>query len=366
MNILHVATLTDSKTNGVCVIVPQHVEHQSEIENVRLVNIRNYQVAGDLQLEYKGSKTFPDYLEAPFNRPDLVIFHEVNNFEYIRLYKQLLKRKIPYVILPHGELTVKSLRKKFLKKKLAYLLFFNRFVKKSLGLQCLSENEKGNIRFKVPKFVATNGVQIPEEKKSTFSENGVKFIYVGRLEVDIKGLDLMIEGVAKNAGLFRNSGSTLDIYGPDILGRGRQVLDLIAANCVQDIITMHPPVFGEDKKEVLLGGDIFIQTSRTEGMPLGITEALAYGLPCLITEGTSIGGTVNGYGAGWVATTDSDSVARQIAEVFEQKESFAEKSLNARLAAEKEFGWDIIAAKAVEEYRALTSCEEKERTNGEG
>lgn len=40
---------------------------------------------------------------------------------------------------------------------------------------------------------------------------------------------------------------------------------------------------------VLLQTDLFIQTSRHEGMPMGLLEALSIGVPCLVTVGTSLG-----------------------------------------------------------------------------
>ena len=71
---------------------------------------------------------------------------------------------------------------------------------------------------------------------------------------------------------------------PDYQGRYDHVEGLINDSDVGDIIKLHHEVTGEVKEKLLLDSDIFIQTSRFEGMPLGIIEALSYGIPCLITE----------------------------------------------------------------------------------
>ena len=91
MVILHIANIGKDMANGVHVAVPGHIKAQANLAQVCLVNIRNINVMGDMQCEYKGAESFPEYLPEPFNKPDIAIFHEVNYIEYIRLYKQLLK-----------------------------------------------------------------------------------------------------------------------------------------------------------------------------------------------------------------------------------------------------------------------------------
>lgn len=356
MVILHVASKADEKSNGASVIVPQHVINQGKYQEVRLVNIRNIPLAGDLQLEYKGHENFPDYLEAPFCKPDLVVFHEANYFEYIRLYKNLLKRKIPYIILPHGELTRQALKKKYFKKKLAYLLFFNRFVKHAAALQCLSQNEADNVKFKNFKFIATNGVTMPDEKKTDFSQVGLKIVYVGRLDYYHKGFDIMFEGLQKVGDILRENQVKVDLYGPDLYNRAEKTKELISRFNVGDIVTLNDAVYDDEKRKILLDADIFIQTSRFEGMPLGILEALSLGLPCIVTEGTTLGGVIKSYDAGWVAKTDPDSLSKAIALAIEERGKLSEKSENAVKAAEENFGWDKVVRDALGNYEKILQC----------
>ena len=47
-------------------------------------------------------------------------------------------------------------------------------------------------------------------------------------------------------------------------------------------------VYGDNKVKVLLDTDIFILTSRYEGMPMGVLEAWSYGIPCILSDGTNM------------------------------------------------------------------------------
>lgn len=353
MNILHIACTNGDPCNGVQVVVPQHLVAQGKYANVAFVNITNVKVnEARMQFEYKDNFSIAD-LPVPFHRPDIVIFHECYRIQYIKIAKELRKMKIPYVILPHGELSKDAQKKKHLKKFVANILLFNRFINHAAGVQMLSETELNNTTFGKYKFVATNGISIPHPPKQQFREDTIKFVYIGRLDAYHKGLDLMIEGASECADILRSNSCTIDIYGPNIIGRREYVEKLISEHNVGDIFTLHDPVFGEEKKKILFEGDVFIQTSRFEGMPMGILEAMSYGLPCLVTDGTTLGGFVKEHDAGWSCGTNAAEITRTIELAIQQKATLAEKSKHAREAVSNSFSWDIVSRTTISIYQTL-------------
>ena len=105
----------------------------------------------------------------------------------------------------------------------------------------------------------------------------------------------------------------------DILDRKKILKGLISKFNLEDIVSLHNPVCGQDKVEALLKNDIFIQTSRFEGMPLGILEAMSFGLPCIITKGTNLVEDVCEFEAGYDAGTTDQTIADTIKLNFEIK-----------------------------------------------
>lgn len=350
MVILHIANIVNIKTNGVGIAVPQHIKAQSKIAQVCLVNVRNINIPDVVQYEYQGAGNFPNYLPKPFNKPDIVIFHEVNYIEYIWLYKKLIKSGIPYIIVPHGSLTKTALKKKWLKKKIAYTLWFNRFVKKAAAVHCLSENEAKESVIAKKKFVVPNGMDLHEQKPMHLERNGMKLLYIGRLEFEIKGFDLLIDAAALICKEMRQSNMTIDIYGPNILGR-RETLQKYIDNMQQgDIVKVHDPIFADEKEKAFLDYDVFIQTSRSEGMPMGILEALSYGMPVIATTGTNLMEEIVKYDCGYAAWQSVETIAEAIKEALKTKKSWQEKGENARHLIEEKYSWEKVAKDSIKMY----------------
>ncbi len=350
MTILHFAAIAVNPCNGVCVTVPQHIIEQQKIVNVALVNVKNEQIPGiKNQFEYN-AKFDIRKLSEPFSKPDIVVFHEVYRPEYLKIARSLTKNGIPYIILPHGSLTREVQKQKRLKKLAGNILFFNRFIKNAQAIQCLSEHERGRIDFRVKTFVSTSGIYMPEKTKGDFSKEGANINYIGRLDMFTKGLDLMAEAVALKADFLRENNCKINIYGPDIFDRRKALRELIDKLKIQDIIILNDAVSGEEKEKIVLATDIFFQTSRTEALTLGILEAMSYGVPCLITRGTTQGELVEEYDAGWVAENNAESIAEKLQQAIEERALLKRKSIAAKKCVEENYDWAVIAKKTLKEY----------------
>lgn len=353
MIILHISYIAGNKYRGVDVVVPEHVKHQAEYASVGFINVDNVRIDGIVNQFDFTSPFNLDTLPVPFNRPDLVVFHEAYRVEYLNISKILRKNKIPYIIIPHGELTVEAQKKKWLKKKAANLLLFNKFINGASAIQCLSQRELEATKFGKKKFVGTNGIEMPKVRKMNFNENKINFTYIGRLEVYIKGLDLMIKAIALKKNFLIKNNCKFTFYGPDRSGRGNEIRNLVAENNVEELIQLKQEISGTKKESALLDSDVFIQTSRSEGMPLGIIEALSYGLPVLITEGTSLGNIVRDYNAGWVSETSAVSIAEILEKTVEEKSFFLEKGKCAVDLIKDNFEWSIVEENTVEKYKQI-------------
>lgn len=353
MVILHIANIDTSVIGGVQYAVPAMIKAQSKYADVCLLNTHGDMINGIQSYKYNYEFDI-DKLPEPFNNPDIVIFHELYRFEYISIHRKLVKHGIPYVIIPHGCLSIKAQQKKRVKKIVANTLFFNKFIKNARLIHYLSNNEQDMSAFKkIPSIVIGNGVSIPRNKKSSFSRSDIRFVYIGRLEMHIKGLDILLTAIKKCEHLLRQYGAVFEIYGPDYNGSHDNISKFINELNLNDLVRLDREKFGIDKERILLDASCFVQTSRTEGLPLGPLEALSYGLPCIVTKGVGLGDIIETYGAGYHSENTYEGISKAIELFIHNFNNVENMSQSAIRLIEDNFDIDYVMKKFIDEYYSM-------------
>ena len=124
-----------------------------------------------------------------------------------------------------------------------------------------------------------NGVicsQLPNtsfQRKSTFAQDSVRIVFVGSIELDRKGLDVLIDAVEilikESAPLFR-----LIIVGdgPDI----SLLRDLVVSKGLDSLVEFR----GESERplDIIRQSDLLVLPSRREGLPNVMLEAMSCGV----------------------------------------------------------------------------------------
>ncbi|MBE6631284.1 MAG: glycosyltransferase [Ruminococcaceae bacterium] len=348
MVVLHIAYIDEKRYSGVNAVVPQFIRVQGKYATVALWNIYSLDTEGVMTFNTNGKYDI-DILPEPFNNPDIVVFHELYRPPFLRIYKQIKSKNIPYVIEPHGGLAKTAQKKKRLKKFIGNSLFFNGYFNGASKIHYLSENEAKDSIVRAPYFVCGNGINIPERKKEHFNTDKIKIVYIGRIDINCKGLDILISAAEKCKNRLLESNCTIDIYGPESKD-SKALGKLIKEDKLDGVVNVYDEVYGKEKEEILLSADCFIQASRYEGMPLGVLEALSYGVPCIVTEGTNMAETVRRIGAGWPCENNVSSLAETVLRMIEEKELVPSKSENCLEYIRDNFSWDKIAEETLKNY----------------
>lgn len=360
MNILYIAAVHGKKYSGITAAVPKQISSQTKLNHVFWYNIRplqepieNCSVTCHTIEEYPALDI--SCLPNPFHKPDLVVFEEVYLFPFIKLARQAQKLKIPYLIVPHGSLTAKAQQRSFWKKTPANWLFFKRFTQHAAAIQYLTKQEYKNSgpKWNANHFVISNGTDVPPVYPHTFcQDNCLRGVFIGRLDIYYKGLDLLLQAVAKNAAELRKYNCTLAIYGTGTAKQETKLKQGIFQQHLSDLVQIHPPVFGAQKAAILRQSDFFILTSRSEGHPMGLIEAMAYGLPCLATTGTNLREEIEKYNAGWTADTTIPDISRALHTLVNQRAQLASKAVQARRLA-TQYDWAHIARQTNTMYQQI-------------
>lgn len=350
MNILYISNQSNDIAAGLTWSVPASINAQKTYDNVLWLNLINvtmkhWDETGVYHcLNEYGDSLCLSILPKPFNHPDFVVFEGFYSIKEVVLSWELRKCSIPYIIIPRGSLANKALHNHaWFKKWVAHLLFFDGFVKNASSIQYLTAQEAADSikRFKTPYFIVPNGFDTPQKIKGSFFKDGLYATYIGRLDIYHKGIDMLLDAITEIRNDLREAKFTFNIYGPRKQDYYK-IAEEIKRRRIDDVCLLYDEVGGEEKKNVLLQSDVFIMTSRFEGHPMGLIEALAYGLPCLVTPGTNMAKEIKEADAGWACDGSVDSIKKTLLTVITEKELYIKKSQNASDLA-KRYDWNNLA-----------------------
>lgn len=214
---------------------------------------------------------------------------------------QCKKRKIKYIISPRSNLMRSAFKKGFL-KKIASIPFVYMYFKLSSGIHFLSYEESLNsFNFGVKKYIAKNGtnfIDLPIEHNKQTDVNNV--VFIGRFDIYHKGLDFLLQFINENKQQLRKHEFNFSLYGPDYRGGKKVIYDYILRNGLADLVSIHDSVFGSDKIEVLRNSKYFIHSSRYEGQPQAVLEAINCGCIPIVSDGCNLNSLIKKLNYGFV------------------------------------------------------------------
>lgn len=345
IKILYITKLKNTKTNGVTVAVHQLMDAICNYAQIGWLDLGKESFDVDEKIEIIAYSDLDH-----FNADIAVIEDPFNTLEFCKIAKKLKKSNTPYILAPHGCFTKVALQKNAMKKFVAIHLLLRRYLKGCCATQYLCENEKSNsIQFN-ESLVIPNGV--PIDNSYSVRKTIKNIVFISRKDVRHKGIDFLLKAVCLQRELLESEGVKVYIYG-SVESRDDELFinEFIRKNDLSNIVSNHGPIFGEKKKDVLMKSDLFILTSRHEGFPLSILEALSYGLPVLITKGTNIDNIVSDANAGWTCETDETDISRALKAAISCQDCTC-YSENARRVS-LEYSWEAVACKTIKEYREL-------------
>jgi glycosyltransferase involved in cell wall biosynthesis len=253
----------------------------------------------------------------------------------------------PVVLSPHGGFDPVSLRRSFFRKQVYSGLYEKSMIRRAATTVALTEVEAEQVRAfagDVVTAVVPNGVApCPTgiAGKSFRHSVGVPAdarlaVFVGRLDVRHKGLDRLVAAAA-DAPTWR-----FLLVGPDHRG-GHQRLQQRAADLG---ISARMYLVGQLEPASVAGAyaaaDLFVLPSRWEGLPMSLLEALAQGLPSLVSPEVDRLVPVSRSGAGWVsAPSELGATLEAVAKLPTAEWS---KVAQAARSLARSYDWDDVAA----------------------
>jgi glycosyltransferase involved in cell wall biosynthesis len=291
-------------------------------------------------------------------RPDLLHLHAPYFPPNATLARWARRAGIPYVVTPHGALSPGEIRQRWL-WKLPYKLLFERHTLNGAAFVHAVGAAEDLPAYGVtaPVELAPCGIDLSTvpadlDRRVLAARHLILlgrriFLFLGRLDPAQKGLDLLLQAFAA-ASLDM---AALVLVGPDFR-RGRRKLERLAARLRPSApVILLGPVYGRERFDVVAGADVFVNTSRWEGMPIAVLEAAATGLPCLLTTPADPLGLLSRGGGAISVEPDVGAIAEGLRRMHRASEAELRRmGERARQIVASEFSWQRSARILADAY----------------
>ena len=275
-------------------------------------------------------------------KSDIVICHQLYNFQNAIVVPLARILNKPVVLMPHGTLTAYQRSKIGMKKRLLSPYFEYLINNFTTGIFVATKKELIELTPRLKQKATVVGLGLEEietlgsERQATECFN---FLYLGRI-TSKKRIDVALDSFAKLTKIttrkihFNICGSGDEIIIEDIK---EKIRDLALDNCVSFLGWKT----GKEKIEILRNSDCFILTSEDENFAIAVAESLQYGIPSIISKQVALSQVVEEYGAGLVfKDLDSNEISKIMLEMIQLDQEMLRKSA---LRASEQFSWEKIS-----------------------
>lgn len=290
---------------------------------------------------------------------DIVHVHDIRCFQSIVFYLFFRLRYIPYIVQPHGSLP-NMVGEKYSKKVLD-LIIGRRILNDANKIIALTKDEnsliKMNIKDESKIVFLPNGINISDyrclpndllfKSKYNINKNSKIILFLGRIN-KIKGINLLVLAYSKLLKEYPNT--KLVIAGPDD-GFLKELKKFVDDLKLKDEIIFTGPLYNINKLEAYVSSDLYVLPSIYETFPITVLEALACGIPVIVTDCCGISDIVNK--VGYVVRYDEMELKNKMIEVLYGDNSSNHSRFLAQSLIIENFNWSKIVQKLESIYNEV-------------
>ncbi len=292
---------------------------------------------------------------------DLVHIHALWQYPNSLAAKRCRRGKIPYLLSPCGALDPYGLRRRALFKWIyGFLVERENLARASLIHYTSAMEQRLAWAFGVhppsvviPRFISLE--DLPEPPPGLFRNHYPEtqdrriLLFLGRLHAK-KRVDIVARAFTKVA--YHLKDIHLVIAGPDD-GAGSQVLQIVKKAGLTDRMTLTGLLSGNEKWAALRESGLFLLPSEDENFGVAALEAMACGIPVLISPNVALAEPVTRVRAGSVVSGDADSWAATIEQFLRDPSRLQAMGKAGRRLVVEEFSRERVMAKWLDTYMAL-------------
>lgn len=317
-------------------------------------------------LSYFYSPSLAKAASAQVSEFDLVAVDSLWGHPLIPTATACARSQVPYVITAHGQLFPWALAKKRLKKSIYLTVLGRRYVDRAAAIRCTDPVEAEavcRLGFRPPTFVVPNAIRAcsfgNEQNHGYFREQlGIPsrayvLLFLGRL-TRIKRPDIAVDVLAAVQSLNREI--HLIFVGPDEDGLMPQLQTQAQyLGCSENLhftglLSKEAVIFALAETDLLL-----MPSEVQENFGMAALEAMAAGVPILVSGGVPVGKWAQRVGAGRVVPCTKISWQQATLELLSRPEQLRAMGRRGKTLVGEHFDIEVVARQMLAQYQAIVT-----------
>jgi glycosyltransferase involved in cell wall biosynthesis len=340
---------------------PDRVEATDLPRGAEKVDIRMFPARRPLRFAY--APGLYEALRREAHRYDLMHVHGLYLYPTLAAFRAARKQALPYVVSPHGALDPALRHRSRRLKAINDLLWQRRMLDEAAILHYTTSEEAalaGDLGFRAPAAIVPNGFDCSEfqfpgdaagfRDRHLGGFHGRVVLSLGRISHK-KGIDILIRALPAIA--ERCPDVRLVIAGPDDEGLTSQLCALASAHGVEHRVVFTGMLRENERLAAFAAASAWALPSKTENFGNVVVEAMAAGVPVVISPEVNLASEIESAGAGLVCERTPEAFVEAIASVVDSSSHGAALGVRARELALR-YDWQVVAPKLAEMYAAAT------------
>jgi glycosyltransferase involved in cell wall biosynthesis len=301
---------------------------------------------------FKYSHLLARWLETNVNDFDVVHIHAIFSHSSLAAASACARHKIPYIVRPLGSLDPWSLRQRRFAKKILFRMGVFKMLNgasaihyTTLAEKQLAENALGlRCGVVIPLGVNQELFKAPAENvRELFPQlaNSPYVLVLSRIHHK-KNIESLLEAFSAVTKQGEYKEWKLVIAGegePDYIARLKQ----LAFEKCGDSVIFAGWLDGTRKVVTLRGAELFALTSFQENFGLSVVEALACGVPVLLSARVNLCGEIEAARAGWVVNLEGDSLRQGLTEAMRDEHERVIRGAAGKKLVRSRYTWPAVA-----------------------
>jgi len=284
-------------------------------------------------------------------RPDVVHLHSVFLPAHALLAGGCRARGIAYVVTPHGGLNLFRGRR----KKEAYgALVEKPYLRRAACVFALTERERDLLdRWLGGRLgrcvVLPNPLPSAPAAAPWAPPAQAALIYVGRYDVQKKGLDRFVDLAARLPEV------SVHAFG-SATGSERAAFSALVRRGLPGNLTLNAPVYGTRKRAVVAAASLYVHLARNEGFGMSIVEAMQLGVPVAVAEECDLAEQIKAQDLGLVLPPSTEQAADVIRRALADRSQLAHWSRRGQKWVRQELDADRLAGVTLAAYDSVLAA----------